>query len=261
MGCIPRGLLRLGFLLIVFGVLSFADKKMYEATEAGYYHQAYLHGNPVQRFWHRYKFLNALKRLPRDEKSKRKNKVLDVGCGPGTLLSLYDGNAVGIDISEKQIGFAKKEFKLKNTKWVVGGNPPLPFKDNTFDYVVMLELIEHVPEKEARALMKSVYDVMKPGGKLIMSTPNYMSLWPIIEFFWNLVSPVNYDEQHVNKLTRKKLRKFIGNIGFRKLKFITFFVIAPFLAPISMKLARKMLKIESKLFSRLGSLIMVEAVK
>ena len=243
------------------GVVFVTDKRMYESIEPGYYHQAYLHGNPVQRFWHKYKFMNALKRLPRDMESKERKKVLDVGCGPGTLLSLYNGNAVGLDISEKQICFAKKEFDLKSTKWVVGGKPPLPFNENTFDYVIMLELIEHIPRNEAKALMKSVYYVLKPGGKLIISTPNYHSLWPIIEFFWNLVSPVNYEEQHVNKMTRKRLGDFLKNLGFRKLKVSTFFVIAPFLAPISTKFAKKMLKIENRLFPRFGSLIMVEARK
>ncbi len=82
------------------------NNQIYDSIPPGFYYYAYIKGNPIQRFWHKYKFKEIIHLL----KLKNKN-ILDIGCGPGVLLSLlpsgYD-SAIGLDLSEKQISFAKK---------------------------------------------------------------------------------------------------------------------------------------------------------
>lgn len=63
-----------------------------------------------------------------------------------------------------------REKGFKCTK-VDGAN--LPFEDNSFDAVVFFEVIEHVPEEEVETLIKEIGKVLKPGGVVLGSTPNY----------------------------------------------------------------------------------------
>ena len=95
-------------------------------------------------------------------------KVLDVGCGLqpyrpmlGPAVTEY----VGID----------REGELTNPT-VVGDAYPLPFDDESFDYVLATQVYEHVPEPE-RAVAEAKR-VLKPGGQLIFCVPG---VWPTHE--------------------------------------------------------------------------------
>ena len=88
-------------------------KFSYDSIEGGYYHKKFLSGNRIQRFWHKFKFKIILNKINLDENKT----IFDIGCGPGTFLSLIKGNykkAYGKDIAKNQIEFAKKNFKQKN---------------------------------------------------------------------------------------------------------------------------------------------------
>ena len=72
-----------------------------------------------------------------------------------------------------------------NVEFVEAKVPPLPFADNTFDYVVSFQVIEHIPND--RAFVAEVLRVLRHGGKFIVSTPNRpMSLtrnpWHVREY-------------------------------------------------------------------------------
>lgn len=98
--------------------------------------------------------------------------VLDIGCGDGLLLSLLREKGIestGVDISIKAvehcraIGFTTIEHSLDN---------PLPFADNSFDTVVLLDVLEHVYEPlsvllEARRIART---------RVIVGVPNFSSL-------------------------------------------------------------------------------------
>ena len=78
---------------------------------------------------------------------------------------------IGIDASNKTIEIAKKHAEEKNLKidyinTDIGGYK----KTNKFDAVVCFELIEHVPNPEK--LIEQISSVIKPGGKLFLSTIN-----------------------------------------------------------------------------------------
>ena len=101
-----------------------------------------------------------------------KNKtVLDVGCGYGygaELLKKFD--YTGVDYYNKAIEKAQKKYP--KSKFLQMEIPPLKFFDNTFDNVVCLEVIEHVPEEKGMEMLKEIYRVLKNGGILFLSTPN-----------------------------------------------------------------------------------------
>jgi SAM-dependent methyltransferase len=63
--------------------------------------------------------------------------------------------------------------------------PPLPFEDNTFDFVVSFQVIEHI--KDDNYFVKEIHRVLKPSGKFIVTTPNILTTltrnpWHIREY-------------------------------------------------------------------------------
>ena len=115
-------------------------------------------------------------------------RVLDVGCGGGRHVRqtrLVPGiSAVGLDLGEQEVrDTAKMLRELDDIPVAYGGTVPgagpwvsvrgsvyeLPFADDTFDCVIISEVLEHLGEDE-RAL-REISRVLKPGGTLAASVP------------------------------------------------------------------------------------------
>jgi len=102
-------------------------------------------------------------------------KALDVGCAIGVFTNLLHQKgyeALGIDTNKELLTFAKNRyphctFKLMNALH-------LDLAPSTFDFVLALELIEHLgnPYK----LLKNIHQVLKEDGVILLSTPNRLSL-------------------------------------------------------------------------------------
>ncbi|MBI2144957.1 glycosyltransferase [Candidatus Woesearchaeota archaeon] len=233
----------------------------YKELDPRIYYDALKTRNGMQNFWHRQKFSEVLG----EARISPESVVADIGCGPGVLISQLPKNklTVAVDVSEQTVKFATDLNKKmgRNVKGVVALAEKLPFKDNTFDCVFMIEVIEHMPrELEARALSE-VKRVLKPGGQFIMTTPNYRSLWPIVEYFWSMLNPVDYMEQHINRKNPESARKSLEAAGFTVRTIRTFFFIAPFVAIFSQALAKKLFSLEKKLIPNIGLLVIAKAEK
>lgn len=101
-----------------------------------------------------------------------KGKLLNVGFGLGHFEKKLDHirgiKFFGIDISKYAIRGAKK--KLKGT-FRVGDILKIPHKDNYFDIVVSLEVLEHIPPSKTFKALGELNRVLKVGGALIVSVP------------------------------------------------------------------------------------------
>ncbi len=226
----------------------------YEAIPEGYYLKVMTEGWRVQRFWHRHKFSEISARIPDDPNIT----ILDVGCGPGGFFYQHRKKAkvkIGVDFAKSQIKYAKKV--MPDVKWVCANveKAGLP----KADYVVFSEVLEHLSPKTK--ILKSIHNVLKKNGKLILTTPNYASLWPFIEKMWDMVSPVKYEEQHINPQTPKTLKKLVESSGFRLTELKTIFLFTPFVAFISDDLAMRLANLERKMTGPLGCVMIAVCEK
>lgn len=106
-----------------------------------------------------------------------RGKVLDFGCGPGFLTELLVASGLethAADSSSKSI--AEVEARLAGKpNWlgarIIDGRS-VPFPDDSFDLITCIETIEHVPETGVPSLMAELKRMLKPGGTLLLTTPN-----------------------------------------------------------------------------------------
>lgn len=137
-------------------------------------------------------------------------KVLDAGCAFGDLLALLDENnftTFGIDISQYALNRAKK---ITKAKLILGDiNKKLSYKDNFFDAIFVLDVIEHL-ESPYQFLLE-VQRVLKKGGILFVQTPNINS---IFERFAKEKWFAYTDQTHLYLFNRKSLRFLLEKSGF-----------------------------------------------
>jgi ubiquinone/menaquinone biosynthesis C-methylase UbiE len=99
--------------------------------------------------------------------------VLDMGCGEGygsAMLAEKAVSVVGTDVSKDVIAYAAAKYPLENVQFRAMPADKHSFPDTCFDAVVCLELIEHV--QDHLAVIREIHRLLKPGGTLILSTPN-----------------------------------------------------------------------------------------
>lgn len=104
--------------------------------------------------------------------------VLDIGCGAAGkslyYLSLGAKSVTGMDIVasyEKEAYALEDKLGLSGFKFVVGDAANTKFDDNSFDTVIMNDAMEHVSKPDK--VLKEVYRILKPGGKLYVNFPPY----------------------------------------------------------------------------------------
>jgi len=104
-----------------------------------------------------------------------KGKILDIGCGEGELLikaTLLGHDITGLDRSAKELTIAHETAKLSGVEIKTNGGDieNMEYGAETFDVVIMGEIIEHVFDPVAD--IEKVLEIVKPGGKLIITTPS-----------------------------------------------------------------------------------------
>lgn len=175
-------------------------------------------------------------------------KILDLGCaeGPYSHLFIDNNESYGFDVCPKRMLLNDNNALDKGYRaLIVGDCLNLPFTNNYFDIVICTEMIEHVTE--TRQLIKEINRVLRKKGKLILSTPNLVSLGNRIGMiigkglkfntysflkngFYPLVAwreggitkrqcsfeSIRYPDQplHVRFFTFESLRKFLNQNGF-----------------------------------------------
>src|ERR1044072_2635830 len=102
--------------------------------------------------------------------------VLDIACGEGygaALMACVAERVVGVDISQPSIEHARRSYYYQNLEFLIGACESIPLPDAAVDLVTSFETIEHHDRHEE--MMSEIKRVMRPGGVLIISSPNRLT--------------------------------------------------------------------------------------
>jgi len=125
--------------------------------------------------------------------------VLDCACGSGYGSKLLADNGLhvtSVDLCEEAVAHAKQKYKNDSITFLCQDINSLNFADESFDAVVTLETLEHVPNDVCRRFLEHVSHYIKPGGIIIASSPmlRYQNGEPYIT-----------NPYHINELPRSEL--------------------------------------------------------
>ncbi|MGH8600636.1 MAG: class I SAM-dependent methyltransferase, partial [Burkholderiales bacterium] len=156
--------------------------------------------------------------------------LLDIACGRGevpALASRAGAEAVGIDYSDASIAFAAKvrhllrEARMPDFSLIQGDACALPFDDESFDRVSMLDIVEHLVPQQLELMFREVRRILRPDGFAIVHTlPNrwmYEIGYRLARWFWRQLpsDPRNTYEKriHVNEQDIVGLHRMLLDVG------------------------------------------------
>lgn len=130
-------------------------------------------------------------------------KVLEIGTGSGYGVDVISPEAekfttidkfeCGLDLSE----YENVEFKQMNVPPFTG------LEDNSFDFVITFQVIEHI--QKDKDFVSEIYRVLKPGGKLIVTTPN-------------IKTSITRNPWHIREYTIQQLKSLLESVSFKNVQ-------------------------------------------
>jgi len=101
------------------------------------------------------------------ERVPAQNRILDVGCGPSSWLSPLGMQPVGLDVSHPYT----VNYRAAGGTCVTASACEMPFGPESFDLVVSVALLHHLPDTLARHAVKEMVRVTRPGGTVVVFDP------------------------------------------------------------------------------------------
>jgi 2-polyprenyl-3-methyl-5-hydroxy-6-metoxy-1,4-benzoquinol methylase len=147
-------------------------------------------------------------------------KAIDIGSGPGYFSKLLKNNGwfvTAIDTDEENLKSAS-EYAVQifqgDAIAVMAEQP-----EAQFDLALALEIIEHIPLDVGKSLLAGIHRVLKPGGELLISTPNRYSPEGLAGFYWKeLIRRKKkwdaWDSTHIYIYSSWELINILKRLGF-----------------------------------------------
>lgn len=138
--------------------------------------------------------------------------ICEVACGHGGLFyglkKLGYMNMVGVDISAEQIELARKIWPN-----VILGDAMefLQSHSDAFDLIVAFDFLEHFRKEEIFPILDVFYAALRPGGRVILSTPNAES--PLPTYSW-------WDFTHETLFTSNSMKQILQVVGFKDVRIL-----------------------------------------
>ena len=172
-------------------------------------------------YFYKYK-IKILDNFFLEQKIEKKIKLLDLGCGIGKLerylyTSFPFANVCGIDSSSESIKVASSANK--KTTFLVYNGEEIPFKDNSFNAIILAGVLHHIPPTKREIVLKESFRVLKKSGYLFIFEHNPFNL--LARY---IVKTCIFDVD-ANLLTKRNCVNILKNSGFFvvEMKYIVFF--------------------------------------
>ncbi len=130
-------------------------------------------------------------------------QIVDLACGGGKLIHFFKSygyiNTKGVDISPEQVQLARQvpaDIELSNVLEFLEANP------GRFDLVTALDLVEHFHKPEVLRFLDGCVAALRPGGRLILQTPNAESPWGTMHRYNDFTHEVGFNPNSIVRLLR-----------------------------------------------------------
>lgn len=196
-------------------------------------HQVNWNDEKVKRFWDFYNNYEAFEDLWFSKMvgkqiidfvnkyHKIKGNVLDYGIGKGHLSSyLMENDAIDLfacDFSGDTVKNINSQFDTKeNFKGCfLVKSFPSEFQDSKFDFVFLIEAIEHLTDEYLNPTLKEINRILKPGGVVVVTTPNNENL-----SLQHVSCPdcgcIYHRVQHVRSFNKSNLNEIMDKFNFKR---------------------------------------------
>lgn len=165
-------------------------------------------------WWHRHKRTTVHQMIATYVK---KGKALDIGSGTGKILEELKERgweAEGIDGAMEAVQWSKKRgITIKKADFV---KHKMPYADNTFDLVMALDLLEHVPNDGE--VLREMHRVTKPGGNAVVTVPAYQWMFN----YWDEI--LGHQRRYTVALMKRKAMEADWNIKYSSYYFCLFLI-------------------------------------
>ena len=155
----------------------------------------------------RRKILTAL--IERWRPKRGKLRILEIGCGTGSNIAMLQqfGAVDAVEPDEHARAFAAQRTGLP----IKGGYlPDVPLEDGYYDLIVLLDVLEHIPDDKGALI--ALRRKLAPGGRLMLAVPAMPSLW----------SGHDVAHHHQRRYTSRTLEAVVRAAGYRTLRRTAF---------------------------------------
>ena len=152
------------------------------------------------------------------------NKILDIGCGGGLVseeLAMNGFSVTGIDRSINSLEIASNHWRATDNdmvapKYILGDAYKLPFDSESFDGVVISDVLEHLDD--LKKVVNEIHRVLKPKGVLVFDTINrsifsVLAIWALAQEIFGLLPPKAHDWQLF--IQEHELESILNSQGFK----------------------------------------------
>lgn len=151
-------------------------------------------------------------------------RILDVGCGRGEVVegcARMGASVIGCDYSSDALEITRNY--TTNGDIIRADASHFPFRDDVFDKVALLDIIEHLDQKDLEKCLAEAHRVLKKDGRVVISTPNrwrYLyrligSAYGWLAFWRENIQQEKNESWHINEQSSSSLKRTLSRYNFR----------------------------------------------